>query len=171
MCLTSLTLCADERLQVTHMAELATLTGLQSLVIRNRFITDASLQELTQLTGLTCLWIDTSQAGGNSKKGANGNRDGVYIESRSAQDVAAEVGCVGGAGKPGLLLWWTAGVTHNPVACQWQQGACNPARAARSDTSALCCVRVFCRVMWVVVSASSWQAFLRFLQAASGKEC
>jgi hypothetical protein len=110
--LTRLTLWANERLQDTHFAELATLTGLKSLaVFECGSITDAGVQELTQLTGLTHLLIDASGARKVSKQVASGFKGSVSIKSRSAQQVAAEVGCVCGELDSlnyccgGLLVW------------------------------------------------------------------
>lgn len=62
--LTSLSLWANQYLQDSHLAELATLTTLQSLQISGsgRFITDAGMQEFTQLTALTRLQVEAKYA-------------------------------------------------------------------------------------------------------------
>lgn len=82
--LTSLTLWANERLQDTHLTELVTLTGLHFLSMRKPgcSITDAGVQALTQLTGLTRLVIDASDARRVSKQVANGYRR--CVRSRAA---------------------------------------------------------------------------------------
>lgn len=129
--LTSLTLWVNTRLQDTHFAELATLAGLQSLTIYESgcFITDLGVKALTQLTGLTRLWIDASDAGGVSKQVATRHRRSVCIKSRSAQEVGTQVGC-----------WWnwtasSAVVERGSVA--WQQGSRVPPPVASRSISAL----------------------------------
>jgi hypothetical protein len=62
--LTRLSLWANDLMQDSHLEELATLTRLQSLDIcaTGHLITDTGVQQLTQLTALTRLWIDAKHA-------------------------------------------------------------------------------------------------------------
>ena len=99
--LTSLSLWANQYLQDTHLAELATLTTLQSLQISGSgpFITDAGMQDLTQLTTLNRLRVEAHYAKllskemvHNSVTRCSGSRV-VYLDN-CVRETAAKVGCV-----------------------------------------------------------------------------
>jgi hypothetical protein len=87
---------ANKLLQDRHLAELATLTGLQFLEITGcgDSITDRGIQELTQLTALTSLRVDVNDARLVSEDVAPSEQRHRYVDiaDRGSGNIAYMVG-------------------------------------------------------------------------------
>jgi hypothetical protein len=118
--LTSLHLWANDRLQDSNLVELARVTSLQFLGIRatGRDITDMGVQELTQLTALTKLCLDTQDAPMVSKEVArySGKHGGVFMVHRT----------------PEMVVGWTVSCKRSPHPTRKRDAMCADLTAGES---------------------------------------